>query len=42
MHTLQPQVGDVRTGLTAVIIASVVMLLLHVLLLFWERGKAAE
>lgn len=35
-------VGDVRTGLTAVIIASVVMLLLHVLLLFRERGKATK
>ena len=34
--------GNVRTGLTAVIIASVVMLLLHALLLFRERGKAAE
>jgi len=34
--------GNVRTGLTTVIIASVVMLLLHVLLLFRERGKTAE
>ncbi len=33
--------GNVRTGLTAVIIASGVMLLLHVLLLLRERGKAA-
>jgi fucose permease len=31
--------GNVRTGLTAVIIASVVMLLLHTLLLFRERGQ---
>jgi fucose permease len=35
-------VGNVRTGLTAVIVASVVMLLLHALLLLRERGKAAE
>ena len=35
-------VGNVRTGLTAVIIASVLMLLLHALLLLRERGKAAE
>jgi fucose permease len=35
-------VGNVRTGLTAVIVASVLMLLLHALLLFRERGKAAE
>ena len=35
-------VGNVRTGLTAVIIASVVMLLLHALLLLRERGKAAQ
>ena len=34
--------GNVRTGLTAVIIASVVMLLLHALLLFRERGKATK
>src|SRR5688500_16743369 len=32
-------VGNVRTGLTAVIVASVVMLLLHALLLFRERCK---
>jgi fucose permease len=35
-------VGNVRTGLTAVIIASVVMVLLHALLLFRERGKRAD
>jgi len=35
-------VGNVRTGLTAVIIASIVMLLLHALLLLRERGKTAE
>lgn len=35
-------VGNVRTGLTAVIVASVVMLLLHALLLLRERGKAVE
>ena len=35
-------VGNVRTGLIAVIVASVVMLLLHALLLLRERGKAAE
>jgi fucose permease len=35
-------VGNVRTGLTAVIIASIVMLLLHALLLLRERGKATE
>ena len=35
-------VGNVRTGLTAVIIASVVMLLLHALLLLRERGKAIQ
>lgn len=34
--------GNVRTGLTAVIVASVVMLLLHVLLLFRERGRTSE
>jgi fucose permease len=35
-------VGNVRTGLTAVIIASVVMLVLHALLLLRERGKTTE
>jgi MFS family permease len=34
--------GNVRTGLTAVIIASVVMLLLHALLLLRQRGKATH
>jgi fucose permease len=34
-------VGNVRTGLSAVIVASVVMLLLHALLLLRERGKTA-
>jgi MFS family permease len=34
--------GSVRTGLTAVIVASAVMLFLHVLLLVRERGKARE
>ena len=34
--------GNVRTGLTVVIVASVVMLLLHALLLFKERGKTAD
>jgi fucose permease len=34
--------GNVRTGLVAVIAASVLMLLLHVLLMLRERGKAAE
>jgi fucose permease len=33
-------VGNVRTGLSAVIVASVVMLLLHAFLLLRERGKA--
>lgn len=33
-------VGNVRTGLTVVIVASVVMLLLHGLLLLRERGRA--
>ena len=33
--------GNVRTGLTAVIIASVVMLLLHALLLLKQRGHTA-
>ena len=35
-------VGNVRTGLTAVIIASIVMLLLHALLLLRERVKPTE
>jgi len=35
-------VGNVRTGLTTVIVASVVMLLLHALLLLRERGSAAK
>ena len=35
-------VGNVRTGLTVVIVASVIMLLLHALLLLRERGKATE
>lgn len=34
--------GNVRTGLTAVMVASVVMLLLHALLLLRERRKAQE
>ena len=35
-------VGNVRTGLIVVIVASAVMLLLHALLLLRERGKAAD
>jgi fucose permease len=34
--------GNVRAGLTAVVVASVVMLLLHTLLLLRQRGKAPE
>lgn len=36
------EAGDVRTGLIAVIAASVVMLLLHAILTFRKRGRASQ